>query len=349
MGYKSLVVAVVISLILLSTLFGTEIEQVAKANPLPYGHPDLPTVAISSPSNSTYSQNDIQVNATVVGPTELFGMAYHLDVVYYTLDNEVGGYLASNPSDGTQFSAVLTGLCRGEHKVTVHAYASGAYYGEADQIVPYDEDITQTVTFTVASDLNATQTFASGNAIAFPDGLTVYSPLNATYRSGILLCNVTFASSPGIQSSLNYSVDGVFQGYIIGAFNIGFNLSQLSDGPHQLAIGIKEGFSASPYPYDVSWFSRADTIYFSVDTSTPPASPSATPTASPTPTTSPTPTPSASPETPSPTPSPTLLIPNPFVTPPNSIGTPSEYPALIIAGIVVVVIAVVVLVYFRRR
>jgi hypothetical protein len=264
MSKKTFMAAIIITTaFLVSLVAGMQVVNVVDANPLPYGQPNPPEITIESPTSSTYNQSDITINATVTGPTNIFGMAYHLNTVYYITDNEVGGYLTAQPSNPTQFSATLTGLSSGKHNVAVHAYASGAYYGVSNQIIPYEVDSTKTVTFTVNNGLQRNQT--SNNSVSFPDGLIVYSPINTTYSSNLLLCNVSFTCGAGIQCNLNYSLDGIFQGYIVGAFN----LSQLSEGQHRLSIGIEEGFSGLTHKFDIAYFSRVDSINFSIDTSAP--------------------------------------------------------------------------------
>lgn len=91
----------------------------------------------------------------------------------------------------------------------------------------------------------------SNEPITFSSGLTLYSPVNKTYTSDLLLLNLTFGSGAGLQRTLNYSIDGKYQGPISLTFNsttgfeligLGYALVQLpelSNGPHVLTINIK--------------------------------------------------------------------------------------------------------------
>ena len=92
----------------------------------------------------------------------------------------------------------------------------------------------------------------SSEPLAFSSGLTLYSPVNTTYSSNILECNGTFVGPSEYEVSLNYSVDGKYQGYLPWTLNQNssnlatytldwsFKLPHLSKGPHQLSIGIEK-------------------------------------------------------------------------------------------------------------
>jgi hypothetical protein len=154
--------------------------------------------------------------------------------------------------------------------------------------------------------------------ISFPYGLTVYSPVNSTYYSNPIQCNVTFACYFGVGCSLNYSIDGAFQDglptgnpditefsnkYVLSS---SFDLPQLSDGTHQISFGIEvkqtlySGLTTLPSDipfqptspnsssYVASW---VDTVYFTLNqhpawatpelpTSSPSPSPNLSPTLS---------------------------------------------------------------------
>lgn len=81
--------------------------------------------------------------------------------------------------------------------------------------------------------------------------VTVYSPVNTTYNTGFLNLNLTFNAGAGVQDSLNYSVDGIYGGLIILAFNDtpGFHmfsletglapLPELSNGSHRLTVYVE--------------------------------------------------------------------------------------------------------------
>jgi len=142
--------------------------------------------------------------------------------------------------------------------------------------------------------LIGTQRFAKAQTaaeIVYPGGVTLYSPLNETYSSQFLTLNVSFGWGLGLQCSLNYSVDGNYEGYIPlvclnppGVFNVvnptagSLQLPQLSDGTHCLTIyeaacvswGCPNPPGApfkplAPGEYAAYW---TDTVYFAIDTQT---------------------------------------------------------------------------------
>src|SRR5208283_1868462 len=145
----------------------------------------------------------------------------------------------------------------------------------------------------------------SNNPITFSSGLTLYSPVNTTYYSNIVECNGTFDCPKGVQSSLNYSIDGQYQGGLPWSLNPNsipipeyytvngsFQLPQLPNGSHQLSIGIDEELYSGNITADtlISQTTWVNTVYFTIDSCQP------TPTLAPTPT--PTITPTASPAVP---------------------------------------------------
>ena len=122
----------------------------------------------------------------------------------------------------------------------------------------------------------------SNEPITFSSGLTLYSPLNKTYSSNVIECNGTFDSPKGVQSSLNYSIDGTDQGGLLWPLDANsitnpdiytidgtFQLPQLSDGSHQLSIGILEELldnSDINSPKLINFTSWVNTAYFSIST-----------------------------------------------------------------------------------
>jgi hypothetical protein len=88
----------------------------------------------------------------------------------------------------------------------------------------------------------------SADFIRFSSGVTIFSPLNRTYNSKFLTLNFTIACGWGIQYSLNYSVDGKYEGpmpYVIKNpeelhvvyYGTGLvELPELSEGAHSLTV-----------------------------------------------------------------------------------------------------------------
>jgi len=132
----------------------------------------------------------------------------------------------------------------------------------------------------------------SNDYISFSGGLTIFSPINETYNSNFLTLNLTFGCGAGIQCSLNYSLDGKYEGPIPLVFNnsTGFQLiylatglvqlPELSKGSHRLTIYV-EGYlydyhganpPGAPFKpttpngsdYVASW---VDTVDFTIDSS----------------------------------------------------------------------------------
>lgn len=145
--------------------------------------------------------------------------------------------------------------------------------------------------------------------LTFSSGLTLYSPVNTVYYSRIVVCNGTFDCPQGVACSLNYSIDGVYQGglqwsldanSIANPYNYtidgAFPLPTLNNGSHQLSIGITEFYyngsgiyiyQPNKILYQTTWI---DTIYFTISSSQPMPTSIPAPTPTPAPTISPTPT-----------------------------------------------------------
>ena len=132
----------------------------------------------------------------------------------------------------------------------------------------------------------------SNGAMLFAGGVTVYSPVNATYDSNFLTLNLTCGCGAGLQFSLNYTIDGAYEGAIplTCSGSPGFQmivtetgtaqLPELSAGSHCLTIheraALNDYHGANPpdapfkptspgsADYVASW---VDSIYFSIDSS----------------------------------------------------------------------------------
>jgi hypothetical protein len=130
--------------------------------------------------------------------------------------------------------------------------------------------------------------------IRFSSGVTIYSPLNTTYNARFLNLNLTFDQGAGLHSSLDYSIDGNYNGPIplVAEDTSGFHiitkktglvaLPELSDGEHCLTVNVAcrldDYHGANPpgapftptspgsSDYVATWTHR---IYFKIDTSIP--------------------------------------------------------------------------------
>jgi hypothetical protein len=114
---------------------------------------------------------------------------------------------------------------------------------------------------------------ADGNGpIHFSDGVTLLSPVNATYNSRFLTLNYTFECG-WVHYSLNYSLDGVYGGpmpytiinpqenHVVYSSKGSVQLPELSEGTHKLAVDLEADLA------DVRLYS--DTVYFTIDTNAP--------------------------------------------------------------------------------
>jgi hypothetical protein len=149
-------------------------------------------------------------------------------------------------------------------------------------------------------------TFAQTQPLMFSSGLAIYSPVNTTYKSTSLTLNLTYEA--GLPYSLNYSIDGIYQGPISLTFNNseGFHMTStgvaviqlpaLSNGSHILTVNV-EGYlnnyhganpPGAPFkkvsPMSADYFAFwANSVSFTI------ASSDVTPTLTPLPTVSPNP------------------------------------------------------------
>ena len=134
----------------------------------------------------------------------------------------------------------------------------------------------------------------STNYISFASCGTIFSPLNRTYNSRFLTLNLSFGVGLGVDCSLNFSLDGKYEGPIpLGAKNptelhvineaVGLvTLPELSEGSHNLTVnvlcGIYNYHGANPpgAPFTPTFPGSSDyiatwtyTIFFTIDTSIP--------------------------------------------------------------------------------
>jgi hypothetical protein len=135
----------------------------------------------------------------------------------------------------------------------------------------------------------------SADYVRYSSGTTIYSPLpDTTYGSRFLNLNLTFDKGAGIDCSLNYSIDGNYNGSIplIAEDYTGFHLiykmtglvtlPELSEGPHHLTINVLcglddyHGVNPPGAPFKPTYQGSSDyvatwthTIYFRIDTTIP--------------------------------------------------------------------------------
>jgi hypothetical protein len=111
--------------------------------------------------------------------------------------------------------------------------------------------------------------------LRFKDGVTVYSPVSATYNSKNILFNYTFSCGMGMHYILNYVLDGSLAAAMpyqvinpkelhVVYLAVGqVQLPELSEGTHTLTISLQATFDQN----DVRSYS--DSIQFTIDTNAP--------------------------------------------------------------------------------
>ena len=113
----------------------------------------------------------------------------------------------------------------------------------------------------------------SSAPITFPSGLTLYSPVNTTYSSSVVECNGSFIGPVKYEMSINYTVDGNYQGSLPWQLNSSnaanytldwsFQLPKLPHGSHQLSIGIDQQLYALNGTL-INQITQVNTVYFTL-------------------------------------------------------------------------------------
>jgi hypothetical protein len=201
-------------------------------------------------------------------------------------------------------------------------------------------------------------------------GVTVYSPVNMTYYNQNLFLNISLSAAGNLgslnpQISMNYSIDGIYNGSVplrsngeihVVTVAVGtISLPLLPDGSHELTVYL---YGYNFQGHQPEFKSYVNTVHFSIDdpnsiftpTPSPKPTPTLTPSQSPTPFPSPSPSPSLTPS-PSPTQQPTSELiqsasPTPFT---DVLYGPNLL--LIEVGLVLAVVAIAVgtLVYVKTH
>jgi hypothetical protein len=146
----------------------------------------------------------------------------------------------------------------------------------------------------------------SSGAIQYSSGLTLYSPINATYPYDQLMLNLTFGNAMGVNCTLSYDIDGHINGAIpldfsnSGSFHM-FALSsntiplpKLPNGSHCLTLNVEARidnyYGANPLgapfqlvdPQKGDWAAKwVHIVYFSVEGNTDEQKTEPSPTATP--------------------------------------------------------------------
>ncbi|NLE06191.1 MAG: hypothetical protein GX638_15495, partial [Crenarchaeota archaeon] len=144
---------VAFSIFVLSTLLfvGLQAVEGVDANFLPRGVPDAPPIIISSPLNTTYTQNDVLLNFTIVGISNWWVPSYHLTSLYYEIDgNSTNIAFPTGGINVEQYSVLIASLAKGQYTLTIHAHATGLHRNNYPKsgTTQYFIESNQTVSFT---------------------------------------------------------------------------------------------------------------------------------------------------------------------------------------------------------
>jgi hypothetical protein len=116
---------------------------------------------------------------------------------------------------------------------------------------------------------------ASTDYIGFDSGVYIYSPLNVTYQYNNLVLNLGLSGAGNLggldpQISMNYSIDGIYNGSVPlmsnGEMHVStravatVNLPEVPDGSHTLTIYL---YGLNQRTYEPRYLSYVNTIYFS--------------------------------------------------------------------------------------
>jgi hypothetical protein len=199
MGKKVFLATIWLLFLFASLLAGTRTANITKANPIPNEQISPPPIVIQSPLNTTYDQNDIPLNFTVVGASEYFPMTYKLSYIYYVCDGEFHDYSVGMNLDRDQYCTNLTGLSKGQHTLSLYAEGVGSYYISSSQWTQYTVESVQTVTFTVNKDPPSTPSPSPTPTLAppssRPDLIPSPSPTPSSSPSPTITVSPTIAPS----------------------------------------------------------------------------------------------------------------------------------------------------------
>ncbi len=242
---KTLLTVALFSVLLFSSLAGTTRIDCAKAN---FVFPPMnPYITLVSPTNKTYSVNDLFLDMTVHTYTTGYLGGPESDATRLftcTLDGKnpenitiTNASVARNPGGDVFFegSAHLSNLTEGQHNLTVRVvfdYSDGNPYNPSFR---HTESVS-TVCFRI--DL-------------FPQHVSILTPENKTYLLGVPLQ----FSIDKPASWMGYSLDGQDKVTIAG----NMNLPELSVGQHTLTLYANDA-SGNPAASETVIFTVADRV-----------------------------------------------------------------------------------------
>jgi hypothetical protein len=273
MEKKTLIIALIISLLLFSSAFGAKLVNFGRANPYsqamykgvgvpPYGT-EPPEVSILSPLNYVkYNTNNISL--TFVARVGEAGNAsrMHIFSVHYRAawlqnDIEVNSFELYRSLSEFQHTINLTGIPEGNHSVEVRAIETGTYYADLFSyysfIMPGSSSVSFTINTsnnaTVLSDENGTADGAPPDGMTKPPVITILTPTNNTFhrtKDIALTLKVSAGdstvTSAQLTSEIYYKADWEQSGIWIYKYHPGPYLQLISDYSATIDLtGIPDG------------------------------------------------------------------------------------------------------------
>ena len=266
MSKRTFMAAIVLIVLIVSTVAVMLAVNLTRANPVPLIPPTSPTteppqIVIQSPLSATYESPNVLLNFTVTGCRH--GLTspspnikdYHLDYVDYGIDGKEVYLNFSNVLDNQSFSEVLTGLADENHAVTVNVVAVSTYATNiislGNNTYRYTENYyypqsSQTIDFTVDENLTA----QIPNSVVTPPAPDFNLTFVGQPHNGTIV--LTIKNQP-----INNPVNGEYYYYYYNVRDKGHNVSDeywnhYYSGPNtavQLALPMASGSQYTTLTY----------------------------------------------------------------------------------------------------
>jgi hypothetical protein len=243
---KIILTAVCISALLFSTVAGTQLLNLGRANPYkwlgavpPRADTKPPAITFSSENNTVYPSNNLIISFNVKLLRSPLASDPRIYTVYYNTSWQNTSVVVYQWSDDdpylTEFSNKLnlTSIPEGNQNITIRAIEYGIYWGNTFYYTTFNITGSSSISFTIDTT---------------PPTISVLSIENATY--GTTDVDLSFSVSEPV-SQITYSLDGQENVTIAG----NTTLSDLSVGTHNVTV----------YAWDTAGNVRAsETITFTV-------------------------------------------------------------------------------------
>ena len=273
MEKKTLIIALIISLLVFSSAFGTKVVNFGRANPYsqamykgvgvpPYGT-EPPEVSILSPLNYVkYNTNNISL--TFVARVGEAGNASRMQIssVHYRADwlqneIEVNSFELYRSLSEFRHTISLTGIPEGNHSIEVKAIETGRYYADLFSSYSFMMPGSSSVSFTINTSNNATVLLDENGTVdeATPDGMTkppvitILTPRNNTcHRTKDIALTLKLSAgdstvaSAQLTSEIYYKADWEQSGIWIYKYYPGVYLQLINDYSTTINLtGIPDG------------------------------------------------------------------------------------------------------------